>query len=384
MGAMFSLFLLARRNVFRDRLRASLTISSVGCTVLILTALLAVYNALQTAVTSPGARQVLALRETFSPESGAIPAWYRDELLKIDGIDAVMPWSYVFVQAGTVRTMGMAADAQALPRVMPPVIRGVAAGDYEAFASDRTGVLMGRDLITRLNWKVGDTVMLQGGSVTADFRVRIYGILDFPMMADNFLLHDAYLQTLRKTTPTYSFVFFHVGRPERIPEVRRAVEAKLAGQPTGVEVISLAEYVDSIVSRAGQASTLVLALVIAIALATVLVVGNTLVIATRQRAQQVAVLRAVGFDGWRIVQVVVGEALTLAVAGSLAGGTIAYVLLQLAGVSFRVGAQTVFSAGAVTAGESLATGAITGLMASIPAAWYSTRINLVGQMRGGR
>ena len=118
--------LLLRRNLLRDRLRTTLTIASIAGAVLLLAALLTVYNVLHDALDSPGARQIMALRDRHARDGGSLPFAFGDELRRTAGVEAVLPWSYVFVQVlPTLSSMGIATDPRTLPRLMPPVVNGI-------------------------------------------------------------------------------------------------------------------------------------------------------------------------------------------------------------------------------------------------------------------
>lgn len=378
-----NLLLLIRKNLLRDRLRTALTIISIAGAVLLLAALLTVYNALQGALDSPAARQIMALRDRHVRDGGALPTAYGEVLRRTDGVDAVLPWSYVFVEVNvTSPSMGIATDPATLPRLMPPIVQGIPELQYRDFQENRTAVLAGRELVNRFKWKVGDTVTLIGGSVSRDFSVRIAGIVDFPLLADNFIMHDAYYQALREQGDGANLFFFHVANADRVAEVRRAIAARLEGRPTEVEVISVSQYVSSLVSQAGEASTFVLGLVIVVSLATMLVVGNTMAMAARERAHDVAILRSLGFNRLHILRLVLGEAVWVAVAGSLIGGIGAYSAFHMVGFSLPLGPQSYFSVGAATVLESLAVGVAMGLVAGLPSALRSTRLDVVSVMRG--
>jgi putative ABC transport system permease protein len=81
---------------------------------------------------------------------------------------------------------------------------------------------------------------------------------------------------------------------------------------------------------------LIVGLVVAAAFATILmIVGNTMVMAVRERTREIGVLKTLGFSGGHILRLVLGESLLLALLGGLPG--IALAALFAASMETRLG-----------------------------------------------
>jgi len=81
---------------------------------------------------------------------------------------------------------------------------------------------------------------------------------------------------------------------------------------------------------------LIVALVVGAAFATILmIVGNTMVMAVRERTREIGVLKTLGFGGGRILRLVLGESVLLALLGGIPG--IALAALFAATMETRVG-----------------------------------------------
>ncbi len=76
---------------------------------------------------------------------------------------------------------------------------------------------------------------------------------------------------------------------------------------------------------------LIVSLVVGAAFATILmIVGNTLIMALRERTREIGVLKTIGFPAGRILRLVLGESLLLALLGGLPGlGLAALVTMSL-------------------------------------------------------
>jgi putative ABC transport system permease protein len=70
------------------------------------------------------------------------------------------------------------------------------------------------------------------------------------------------------------------------------------------------------------------------AFATILmIVGNTMVMAVRERTREIGVLKALGFPGPRILRLVLGESIALALIGGVPGLIVAWLGARLLRVS---------------------------------------------------
>lgn len=110
-------------------------------------------------------------------------------------------------------------------------------------------------------------------------------------------------------------------------------------------------------------------LVVGAAFATILlIVGNTMAMAVRERAKEIAVLKTLGFSKGRVLRLVLGETLLLAFLGGVPGLLIASLVIvseQNSLVRFMPGMQldvTIFALGLVLiAGFGLAAGIMPAL-----------------------
>jgi putative ABC transport system permease protein len=375
---------LVRRNLLRDKRRTLLTVASLSIIVILLAVLLTVYNTLQATVNDPRAQRIFGIRDRTAVYPGGLPEGYIGQLRQIGGVADVMPWDFVFARVEpTYPLTGMAVGPESLPQLMPPLVKGVPEDQYRAFAANRTGALVGPELMKRYHWKVGDTFTLIGGSVDNDFALRIEGVLAFDMVADNFLMHYDYYRSLacECSATLANLVFFRVDESADLAAVRAAVEEHFATQPEEIELVNIVDFVSEIAASAGDAARLALGMIAVTAAAALLVVANTLAMAARERARDIAVLRALGFRARQVLQLVLGEAGLLALVGCTLGTLVAYVAFHATGFTMRMGAHSHFTVGGLTALESLLASLAMGLLAGLGPALYSLRVDVVETLR---
>jgi len=371
---------LIRRNLSRDKRRTLLTAASLAVIVLLLAVLLTVHNTLAASVNDPRAQRILGIRDETAVYPGGLPEGYLRDLAAIPGVDEVMPWDFVFVRVDDNRSLtGMAVGPEALPALMPPLLEGIPEQQYRAFVANRTGVLMGREIMSRYGWKVGDTVSLIGGSLDADFPVHIEGVLGFDMISENFIMHYDYYRSLacECTATLANLIFFRIDDGADVAAVRRTVEEAFVGRPHNIELITVTDFVAEIAAQAGDAVRLAFAMMAVAAVAILLVVANTLAMAVRERTRQVAILRTLGFRTRHVVQLVIGEAGLLSLIGCSLGAGAAWWAFHATGFSMRMGTQSYFTVGGLTVLESLVAGLGMGLLAALVPTFLSLRVDVV-------
>ena len=116
---------------------------------------------------------------------------------------------------------------------------------------------------------------------------------------------------------------------------------------------------------------LIVILVVGAAFATILmIVGNTMMMSVRERTREIGVLKALGFSGSRILRLVLGESILLALIGGLPGlGLAALFILSVRASLTGFLPQIMVSPDIALAGFALmlVLGIVTGLIPSLSA-----------------
>jgi putative ABC transport system permease protein len=122
---------------------------------------------------------------------------------------------------------------------------------------------------------------------------------------------------------------------------------------------------------------LIVGLVVGAAFVTILmIVGNTMVMTVRERTREIGVMKTLGFSGGRILRMVLGESILLALLGGLPGLGIAYLLISNMRESLMNFVPTLSLAPDVAAaavGLMVVLGILTGLVPALGA----MRLNIV-------
>jgi putative ABC transport system permease protein len=206
--------------------------------------------------------------------------------------------------------------------------------ELEAFQHDRQGAVVGDQLAKKLGWNIGDKVALQSGTFPGEWQFTIDGIYTATAKAVNrseFLFHWDYLND--SVPPSrrdqVGWIASAVDDPSRVAEVSAALDRRFEGH----EVPTLSQDENTfnrtflaMFAAVLQAMDLISVVILVILM---LILGNTIAMAVRERTGEYAVLRAVGFLPRHVALWVVAEALVMGAAGGLLGIGVAWPFINL-------------------------------------------------------
>ena len=198
----------------------------------------------------------------------------------------------------------------------------------QAWIADREGVIVGRVTAERYGWKIGDRVPIQAtlwrrkdGSPIWEFNV--VGIYDGARKGvDNtqFLFHYDYFDEARTFGQgLVGWYILRVTDKERSAEVARAIDQEFANSPYETKTVTEKVLVQGFAKQVGDIGTIITAILGAVFFTMMLVAGNTMAQAVRERTGELGTLKALGFSDAQVVALVLGESCLLALAGGGAG-----------------------------------------------------------------
>lgn len=382
---MFFLKLVAR-NVFRARLRSTLTIVGLVIAVLAFGLLQTVVLAWYAGADAASATRLItrnAISLTFS-----MPVHYREKIRAVPGVTGVSLSNWF---GGVYREpknffAQFAVDAATFFPMYPEFI--FEPGEYAAFLRDRRGAVVGRELANLYGFKVGDVIPLKSSIYPGnwEFTVRaIYDGRDETTITRQMYFHYDYLNEQikrvfpRRADQTGVFVI-SIAEPSASADVARAIDAEfknsLAETLSETEkafTLGFVAMVETIVVAIEGVSYVVILIIMAVA-------ANTMAMTARERMSEYATLKALGFSPRTVALLILGEALLLAALG----GAIGIALTAPAVQAFHAATVSVFAKMPLVpqtfylqAACALAVGAVAGL---VPA-FHASRIRIVDGLR---
>jgi putative ABC transport system permease protein len=248
-----------------------------------------------------------------------LPLSYRDRLLRIPGVTQATfaSWFGGVYQDERNFFPQFAIDREHYREMYPEFI--VPDDQWRAFLEDREGAIVGESLAERFKWKVGDRIPVKGTIFPGTWEFNIRGIYRGKRRADDITQFWFRWDYLDERTPErkglVGWYIVRVADPDHAVRVVRAIDAEFTNSPWETKSDTEKAFAASWVKQMGNIEFLILSIGSVVFFTLLLVSGNTMAIALRERVRELAVMKAVGFSDRFVLALVMTEALVVAAAG---------------------------------------------------------------------
>jgi len=207
----------------------------------------------------------------------------------------------------------------------------------KAWLETRTGAIVGRKTAERFHWKIGDKVPIQStiwgqqdGSRTWEF--DIVGIYDGRDKGTDttplFFRYDYFDEARRGANGLVGWYTIRVRDPSRAAEVAKLVDQEFENSSSETKTEPEGAFIQAWASQLGNIVLIVAAILGAVFFTILLVAGNTMAQAVRERTGELGVLKAIGFSNGQIVALVLAESCLLTVLGGGLGLGLAWIVIS--------------------------------------------------------
>ena len=261
----------------------------------------------------------------------------------------------------------------------------------KAFETTRDGAVVGESLAKRFGWKLGDTIPLQAtifptkGSNDWSFKlVGIFRVTDQKRRGEENQLYfrwDYFNEANDYVKDRAGWWMVKVSDPSRGDQVAQAIDKLSENSDHETKTQSEQAFNQAFLKQFADIGLIVSGIMAAVFFTLVLLTGNTMAQAVRERTPELAVMKTIGFSNRSVLWLVLTESVLLVVLGGLAGLAIAGMLIKVvsAGSNGMIQLDTVPAATwAVGLGLMVAIGAVVG---ALPAR-RAMRLNIVDALAG--
>lgn len=378
-------FHLVRKNLFRRPLRAILMMVSIFVAFLIF-GVLASFERSFNAGESVAAdnRLVVNNRINFTQP---LPLAYLNRVRGVEGVETASHWNWFggYFQEQRNFVVAFAVEPETYLRIYRDDYR-FPPGQREAFLADRGGIAVGRPIADKYGWKVGDRVPLSSniwtnrttGSRTWDFTVTAIFEPARDLVDTSFVIfHYDYFNEARSFgRDMVGSILVETTGADVNERVIAAIDGQFANSAAETKTVTEAAFSKQFAAQFGNIA-LIVVLVVGAAFATILlIVGNTMVMAIRERTREIGVLKTLGFPNGRIARMVLGESLLLALLGGVPALAVAWALCLMA-APFLSSFVPGFALSPQVAGAGLGLMLLLGLVTGLVPAISALRLNIV-------
>ncbi|HXU70197.1 MAG TPA: FtsX-like permease family protein [Polyangia bacterium] len=191
---------------------------------------------------------------------------------------------------------------------------------FQAYAQDRMGAIVGSALAEKYGWKLGDKVTLKGTIYPGnwDFNVRaIYTSTSKAVDESILWFHWKYFNEKQPESQRdkVGLIISKVDDGSRSAALGQQIDKEFASSPHETRTESEKQFQLEFLSMAGALLSAIEAISFIVLVILMLILANTMAMATRERTTEYAVMRAIGFHPRHIVGMVLGEGFVIALVG---------------------------------------------------------------------
>jgi len=368
-------------NLKRKKLRTTLTIGSFAVALFLFGILVVVHFAFYQGIEVAGADRLVVINRTSIIQP--LPMSYKEKLLRLKGIEAVTfaNWFGGVYQEEKNFFPQFAIDSDTYREMFPEFT--IADEQWKAFLADREGAAVGAATAKRYGFKLGDRIPIKGTIFQGTWEFNVRAIYTGTRPGDDqtqFWFHYKYLdergpQWIKGIVGWYTV---RIADTDDAVAVTRAIDDGFANSPFETKTETERAFAASFAKQMGNIELLIMSIGAVVFFTLLLVTGNTMAIAVRERTGELAVLKTVGFTDLGVLLLILGESLFIALQGGLLGVLLAWgaapgLANALPGFTFYL------SPSQLAGGVGLAV--LVGLLAGLLPALSAMRLRVVDALR---
>lgn len=312
-------------NFKRHKTRTILTILCIVVAFILFAYLAAIRNAFQFGASVAGANRLIVRHRVTLIQP--LPKSYERRIEQIPGVaDATQhSWFGGLYQDKQTSWGQIAVVPEEFVLMYPEFI--LPAEQKQAFLKTRTAAIAGRTTATRYGWKVGDRIPFsatfmrpkEGNTWTFD----LVGIYDgqYPDTDTSafYFRHDYLDQNRSFGEGLTGWYTIRIEDPKDAERIARDIDAAFANSPAETKAETEKAFIKGFAEQMGNIGAIVQAILSAVFFTILLVAGNTMAQAVRERTSELGVMKAIGFSDAQVLSFVLIESLLIAIAGGAIG-----------------------------------------------------------------
>jgi putative ABC transport system permease protein len=364
-------FKLIFKNVFRHKLRSVLTILGITIAVVAFGLLRTVVTAWNAGVDAAAANRLIT-RQAVS-FIFPLPYSYRDKIAAVPGVSKV---SYANWFQGVYKDKNqfftrLAVDPETIFDLYPEFLISPEAA--ETFKKERNSCIVGSDIAKQYNLKVNDIMTLEGDIYPGNWDFVVKGIY-YPKYkstdATQMLINWNYVDERMKTEAParageVGWYMVQISNPDKAAGISEQIDALFKNSPAETKTETERAFTQGFLASTGAIMTAMNVMSWTIVGIIMLVLGNTMIMAARERTREYAVLKTLGFSGKHLTGLILGESLIISCIGGGIGLLFTYPLVAGFEKVIPKGFMPIFQVEPITLFLAIGASLLIGVIAAI-------------------
>jgi putative ABC transport system permease protein len=316
------------KNAIRNKRRSFLTAASMATSLCVLGLIFSLYRVLFASgdQTSAAALRLITHHKISLTEE--LPVSYEDKIQKIEGVKAVtsLRWfgaTYKDARDPNNQFAQFAIQPQAFLQVYPEIKLSEQA--QYAFLTQKTAAIAGSGLAAKLHWRPGERITLVSRNSPITLELTLIGTYDASdlIWGDALYFNRQYLEdslpaTDRRRGMVQQYYIAAANRGD-VGHVASAVDALFSESTAPTMTENERAFMLSFIAFIGNVKLFLIAICSAVTFAIVLVSANAISMSVRERTHEVGILKTLGYSSAEILEIVLGESLSVGLAGGVIG-----------------------------------------------------------------
>lgn len=323
-------------NLRRKRLRTALTILSILVAFVLFGYLAAIRVALSQGIDVAGADRLVVRHKVSIIQP--LPVSYMPRMQAIDGVDTVIhqTWFGGIYQDPKNFFAQMPVEPDELLDMYPEYL--LSDEERDAWTSTRTGAVVGTTTAERFGWSVGDRIPIDatvwqredGGTLWEFDLVGIYdGAKKGTDLTTFFFRYDYFDEARVYGKGQVGWYIVRVDDPERSAELAESIDREFANSMAETKTETEGAFLQGFAKQIGNIAAILAGILAAVFFTILLVAGNTMGQSVRERTNELALFKSIGFTHGGVMLLVLAESMAVAALGGLAGLAISFSLISL-------------------------------------------------------
>ncbi len=310
-------------NLGRNKLRTALTGGAISLAVLLVCVLLTMPAGLDAFLNNIANNTRISVHN----KAGVVysmPFSFTRKVRHVPGVAAAVAMTWfggAFEEEGRVTFPSFAVEPEYVADVYPDY--PIPKEQMDDFVHYRDGAIVGRQTMRKYGWKIGDRITLRSAVWAVNLDLRIVGEIQADR-APLFWMHREYLdQALqaqgRGGLGIVGVIWVRASDPRQVNRIMQTIDDMSRNSQAETASETEKSFFANFFGSLQGFVTIILVVTGLVSLCIVFIAANTASMAVRERAGEIAILKAIGFNRRLIFATLLAETATLAIAAGATG-----------------------------------------------------------------